>query len=64
MSEMQSPGQLAGLPCWTDDRPPNMERRNAGCGGHEHGQRLFQQQRSTNNVSAANEGSTWTTYLP
>jgi len=25
---------------------------------------FVQQQRSTNDVSAANEGSTWTTYLP
>ena len=41
----------------------NMERRNAAA--EDLNTAVFvQQQRSTNDTSAANEGSTWQTYLP
>jgi hypothetical protein len=41
----------------------NMERRNAAAIDLNTAA-FVQQQRSTNDVSAANEGSTWQTYLP
>jgi hypothetical protein len=41
----------------------NMERRNAAVEDLNTAV-LVQQQRTTNDTSAANEGSTWDTYLP
>jgi type IV secretion system protein TrbJ len=41
----------------------NMQQRNAAAQDLNTAAAV-QQQRSTNDTSAANEGSTWTTYLP
>jgi hypothetical protein len=41
----------------------NMERRNAAA-QDLNSAALVQQQRSVNDVSAANEGNTWLTYIP
>jgi hypothetical protein len=62
MAEMQSQGSLqvcvAGQMTVT-----NMERRNAAVEDMNTAA-FVQQQRSANNVSAANESNTWRTYLP
>jgi type IV secretion system protein TrbJ len=62
MSEMQSQGSLQV--CLAGQMTvANMERRNAAV-EDLNAASTIQQTRSTNDVSAANEGSTWTTYLP
>lgn len=62
MAEMQSQGSLQV--CLAGQMTvANMERRNAAVEDINTAA-FVQQQRSTNNVSAANEGSTWANYLP
>jgi hypothetical protein len=62
MAEMQSQGSLQA--CLAGQMTvANMERRNAAVEDLNTASTI-QQQRSTNDVSAANESSTWTTYLP
>jgi hypothetical protein len=62
MSEMQSQGVLQS--CLASQMAvANMERRNATAIDLNTAA-FVQQQRSTNDVSASNEGSTWKTYLP
>jgi len=62
MAEMQSQGSLQV--CLAGQMTvANMERRNAVAEDMNTAS-FVQQQRTTNDVSAANEGSTWTTYLP
>jgi len=62
MSEMQSQGVLQA--CLASQMTvTNMERRNAAAQDLNTAA-FVQQQRSTNNVSAANESNTWQTYLP
>jgi hypothetical protein len=62
LSEMQSQGTLQA--CLASQMTvANMERRNAAV--EDLNTAVFvQQQRSANDTSAANEGSTWDTYLP
>jgi len=62
MAEMQSQGTLQA--CLASQMTlANMERRNAQA--EDLNTAVFvQQQRSANDTSAANEGSTWDTYLP
>ena len=62
LSEMQSQGTLHA--CLASQMTvANMERRNAAV--EDMNTAVFvQQQRSANDTSAANEGSTWTNYLP
>jgi type IV secretion system protein TrbJ len=62
MAELQSQGSLQV--CVAGQMTvANMERRNAAA--EDMNTAVFvQQQRTANNVSAANEGSTWQTYLP
>ena len=62
LSEMQAQGSLHT--CIAGQMTiANMERRNAAV--EDLNTAVFvQQQRSTNNVSAASEGNTWQTYLP
>ena len=62
MAEMQSQGRLHA--CLAGQMTvANMERRNAAV--EDMNTAVFvQQQRSTNDASAANESSTWQTYLP
>lgn len=62
MAEMQSQGTLQA--CLASQMTiANMERRNAHV--EDLNAAVFvQQQRSTNDTSAANEGGTWATYLP
>ena len=62
MAEMQSQGALQT--CLAGQMTvANMERRNAA--SEDLNTAAFvQQQRAINDTSAANEGSTWTTYLP
>ena len=62
MAEMQSQGTLQA--CLASQMTvANMERRNAHV--EDLNTAVFvQQQRSANDTSAANEGSTWDTYLP
>ena len=57
------PGRDARLPCLSDDcrQHAAAERRSTA---DLNTAAAIQQQRSTNDTSAANEGSTWTTYLP
>ena len=62
MSEMQSQGTLQA--CIASQMTvANMQQRNAAAADLNTAAAV-QQQRSTNDTSAANEGSTWTTYLP
>lgn len=62
MAEMQSQGALQT--CLASQMTiANMERRNAAVVDLNTAV-LVQQQRSTNDTSAANEGNTWATYLP
>jgi len=62
MAELQSQGSLQV--CLAGQMTvANMERRNAAVEDMNTAA-FVQQQRSTNDVSAANEGGTWTTYLP
>jgi hypothetical protein len=62
LAEMQSQGTIQT--CLAEQMTVgNMERRNAAAADLNTAV-LVQQQRSTNDTSAANEGSTWTTYLP
>jgi hypothetical protein len=62
LSEIQSQGAIQT--CLAEQMTVgNMERRNAAAADLNTAV-LVQQQRSTNDTSAANEGSTWTTYLP
>lgn len=62
MEEMQSQGALQA--CVAGQMTvANMERRNAAVEDMNTAA-FVQQQRTTNDVSAANEGSTWQTYLP
>ena len=62
MAEMQSQGTLQV--CLAGQMTvANMERRNAAVEDMNTAA-FVQQQRSTNDVSAANESSTWQTYLP
>lgn len=62
MSEMQSQGTLQA--CLASQMAiSNMERRNAAATDLNTAA-FVQQQRATNDVSAANEGNTWQTYLP
>ena len=62
MAEMQSQGSLQV--CLAGQMTvANMERRNAAVEDMNTAA-FVQQQRSTNDVSAANESSTWQTYLP
>ena len=62
LSEMQSQGTLHA--CLASQMTvANMERRNAAV--EDMNTAVFvQQQRSANDTSAANEGSTWANYLP
>ncbi len=62
LSEMQSQGTLHA--CLASQMTvANMERRNAAV--EDMNTAVFvQQQRSTNDTSAANESNTWKTYLP
>jgi len=62
MAEMQSQGALQTCVA-SQMMVANMERRNAAVEDLNTAV-LVQQQRSTNDTSAANEGSTWDTYLP
>jgi hypothetical protein len=62
LSEMQSQGSLQA--CLASQMTvANMERRNAAAMDLNTAA-YVQQQRSANDTSAANEGSTWATYLP
>jgi hypothetical protein len=62
MSEMQSQGVLQA--CLASQMTvTNMQQRNAAAQDLNTAA-FVQQQRSTNNVSAANESNTWQTYLP
>ena len=62
LSEMQSQGTLQS--CLAGQMTvANMERRNAAVEDINTAA-FVQQQRSTNNVSAASESNTWRTYLP
>jgi type IV secretion system protein TrbJ len=62
MSEMQSQGVLQA--CLASQMTiSNMQLRNAAVQDLNTAA-LVQQQRATNDTSAANEGSTWSTYLP
>lgn len=62
LSEMQSQGALQV--CLASQMTvANMQQRNAAVQDLNMAA-LVQQQRATNDVSAANEGSTWETYLP
>jgi len=62
LSEMQAQGTLHA--CLAGQMTvANMERRNAAVEDINTAA-FVQQQRSTNNVSAAREGNTWQTYLP
>jgi hypothetical protein len=62
LAEMQSQGTLHA--CLASQMTvANMERRNAAVEDLNTAA-FVQQQRSTNDVSAANESSTWQTYLP
>ena len=62
MSEMQSQGVLQA--CLASQMTvANMQQRNAAAQDLNTAA-FVQQQRSTNNVSAANESNTWQTYLP
>jgi hypothetical protein len=62
MSEMQSQGTLQT--CLASQMTvANMQQRNAAAQDLNTAA-FVQQQRSTNDTSAANEGSTWDTYLP
>jgi hypothetical protein len=62
MSEMQNQGTLQA--CLASQMAiSNMERRNAAATDLNTAA-FVQQQRATNDVSAANEGNTWQTYLP
>jgi type IV secretion system protein TrbJ len=62
MAEMQSQGSLQV--CVAGQMTvANMERRNAAAEDMNTAA-FVQQQRASNDVSAANEGSTWQTYLP
>ena len=62
LSEMQSQGTLQA--CLASQMTvANMERRNAAVEDLNTAA-FVQQQRSANDTSAANEGSTWDTYLP
>jgi hypothetical protein len=62
MAEMQSQGALQA--CLASQMTlANMERRNAAA--EDINTTVFvQQQRAVNDTSAANEGNTWSTYLP
>ena len=62
MTEMQSQGALQA--CLASQMTvANMQQRNAAV--HDlNTAALVQQQRATNDTSAANEGNTWKTYLP
>jgi hypothetical protein len=62
IAEMQSQGVLHACLA-SQTTVANMERRNAAAIDLNTAA-FVQQQRSTNDVSAANEGSTWQTYLP
>ena len=62
MTEMQSQGAIQTCVA-SQMMVANMERRNAAVEDLNTAV-LVQQQRSTNDTSAANEGSTWDTYLP
>ncbi len=62
LAEMQSQGTLHA--CLASQMTvANMERRNAAVEDLNTAA-FVQQQRSANNVSAANESNTWQTYLP
>jgi hypothetical protein len=62
MAEMQSQGALQA--CLAGQMTvANMERRNAAA-QDLNSAALVQQQRSVNDTSAANESSTWQTYIP
>ena len=62
MAEMQSQGSLQA--CLAGQMTvANMERRNAAVEDLNTAV-LVQQQRAANDTSAANEGSTWDSYLP
>jgi hypothetical protein len=62
MAEMQSQGSLQV--CVAGQMTvANMERRNAAAEDMNTAA-FVQAQRSTNDVSAANESNTWQTYLP
>ena len=62
MAEMQSQGALQA--CLASQMTvANMERRNAAVQDLNTAA-IVQEQRSTNDTSAANESSTWQTYLP
>jgi hypothetical protein len=62
LAEMQAQGTLHA--CLASQMTvANMERRNAAVEDLNTAA-FVQQQRSTNNVSAANESNTWQTYLP
>jgi hypothetical protein len=62
MSEMQNQGTLQA--CLASQMAiSNMERRNAAATDLNTAA-FVQQQHATNDVSAANEGNTWQTYLP
>jgi hypothetical protein len=62
MSEMQSQGTLQT--CLASEMTiANMQQRNAAAQDLNTAA-LIQQQRATNDVSAANEGSTWQNYIP
>jgi hypothetical protein len=62
LSEMQAQGALHA--CLAGQMTvANMERRNAAVEDLNTAV-LVQQQRAANDTSAANEGSTWATYLP
>ena len=62
MSEMQSQGTLQT--CLASEMTiANMQQRNAAA-QDLNSAALVQQQRATNDVSAANEGSTWQNYIP
>ncbi|MFC6645568.1 hypothetical protein ACFQBQ_08220 [Granulicella cerasi] len=62
MSEMQSQGALATCVA-SQMMLTNMQQRNAAAADLNTAA-FVQVQRSTNDVSAANEGNTWQTYLP
>jgi hypothetical protein len=62
LSEMQSQGTMQT--CLASQMTvANMQQRNAAA-ADLNSAAMVQQQRATNDTSAANEGSTWTTYLP
>jgi hypothetical protein len=62
LAESQSQGALQACVA-SQMMVANMERRNAAAQDLNTAV-LVQQQRSTNDASAANEGSTWDSYLP